>query len=82
MSGQFFVINLREYIDNKDSPLIAENKLDKLLSCYSCPLNPDVEHFLSITLSNSQGRINLLPILYFVKAIIMKLILLVTSLYQ
>ena len=45
MSGQFFVINLREYIDNKDSPLIAENKLDKLLSCYSCPLNPDVEHF-------------------------------------
>lgn len=43
MSRQFFVINLREYLDKKDSALITA---DKLLSSFSCPLNPDVEHFL------------------------------------
>ncbi|MBQ7067534.1 MAG: GNAT family acetyltransferase [Synergistaceae bacterium] len=42
MLEHFFVINLREYLDNEDST----NKLYKLLSSFSCPLNPDVEHFL------------------------------------
>ena len=39
MSEQFFIINLREYLDN-------ESKLYKLISPFSCPLNPNVEHFL------------------------------------
>ncbi len=46
MSEQFFVINIREYLDKNDPAKIIEDKIYKLLSSFSCPLNNDVEHFL------------------------------------
>ena len=46
MSGQFFVVNLREYLDKNDPALVTINKLHKLISSFSCPLNPDVENFI------------------------------------
>ena len=46
MSEQFFIVNLREYLDENEPVYIGEDKLYKLLSSFSCPLNPDVEHFL------------------------------------
>ena len=46
MSGQFFVVNLREYLDKNDPALITINKLHKLISSFSCSLNPDVENFI------------------------------------
>ena len=46
MSENFFVVNLREYLDENKPVYIGEDKLYKLLSSFHCPLNPDVEHFL------------------------------------
>ncbi len=46
MSEQFFVINIREYLDKNDPAKIIEDKIYKLLLSFSCPLNNDVEHFL------------------------------------
>ncbi|MBR1438882.1 MAG: GNAT family acetyltransferase [Synergistaceae bacterium] len=46
MSEKFFVVNLREYLDENKPVYIGEDKLHKLLSSFHCPLNPDVEHFL------------------------------------
>lgn len=46
MPEQFFVINLREYLDEKDPVYIGEDKLYELLGSFSCEINPDVEHFI------------------------------------
>lgn len=46
MSEQFFVINIREYLDKNDPAKIIEDKIYKLLLSFSCPLNNDVERFL------------------------------------
>lgn len=46
MSENFFVVNLREYLDENKPVYIGEDKLYKLLASFRCPLNPDVEHFL------------------------------------
>lgn len=45
LENNFIVLNIREYLDNGDERL-GEDKLLQLLSEFSCPLNPDVEHFL------------------------------------
>lgn len=44
-TNNFIVLNIREYLENDDGRL-GEDKLLQLLSEFSCPLNPDVEHFL------------------------------------
>lgn len=47
MSEQYYVVNIRTYLD-KDSPTyIGEQRLYELLSDFSCPNNPDVEYFLN-----------------------------------
>lgn len=47
MSEQFFTVNLREYLDEKYPVYIGgEDELYELLASFSCPINPDVEHFL------------------------------------
>lgn len=46
MSQQFFVVSLREYLDENEPVYIGKDKLYELLSSFSCPLNPDVEYFL------------------------------------
>ncbi len=43
--NNFIVLNIREYLENEDKRL-GEDILEKLLSEFSCPLNPDVERFL------------------------------------
>ena len=46
MSEKYFTVNIHAYLD-KDAPTyIGEEGLYELLSDFSCPLNPDVEHFL------------------------------------
>ncbi len=45
MSG-YIGINLRDVLKDKT---IGENAVKELLSSFSCPLNPDVEHFLHKT---------------------------------
>lgn len=44
-ASNFIVLNIRDYLDNGDKKL-GEDKLMKLLSEFSCPLNSDVERFL------------------------------------
>jgi hypothetical protein len=43
--GKYTVINIRRYL-NSDNPKLGENRLLQVLSGFSCPKNPDVEHFL------------------------------------
>ncbi|MCM1044024.1 MAG: GNAT family N-acetyltransferase [Candidatus Gastranaerophilales bacterium] len=42
-TNNFIVLNIREYLEDKK---LGEDKLVKLLSEFSCPLNSDVERFL------------------------------------
>lgn len=44
-ANNFIVLNIREYLENEDKRL-GEDKLEQLLSEFSCPLNKDVERFL------------------------------------
>lgn len=46
MSEQYFVVNIRAYLDKDKSTYIGEDELYEMLSDFSCPDNPDVEHFL------------------------------------
>lgn len=46
MSEQYFTVNIRAYLDKDEPTYIGEDSLYKLLSDFSCPDNPDVEHFL------------------------------------
>lgn len=41
---KFYVINIRNYLDNKDSCL-GENDLVQILSDFSCKKNQDIEKF-------------------------------------
>jgi hypothetical protein len=43
--GKYIVINIRRYLGS-DNPQLGENRLLQVLSSFSCPKNPDVEHFL------------------------------------
>ena len=46
MSEKYFTVNIRAYLDKDKPTYIGENSLYELLSDFSCPYNPDVEHFL------------------------------------
>lgn len=46
MSDQYFIINIRAYLDKDKPTYIGENSLYELLSDFSCPSNSDVEYFL------------------------------------
>lgn len=46
MSDQYFTVNIRAYLDKDKPTYIGENRLYDFLSDFSCPQNPDVEHFL------------------------------------
>lgn len=43
--NKYRIINIRRYIDN-ENPELGEDELLKILSEFSCPMNPDVERFL------------------------------------
>ena len=42
---KFLVTNIRRYLDS-DNPKLGEDRLIQQISEFSCPKNPDVEHFL------------------------------------
>ena len=44
-NSNYTVVNIRQYL-NSDNPILGEDRLKKVLSEFSCPLNPDVERFL------------------------------------
>lgn len=46
MYNEIVVINIREYLRNKDDKEIGEEALQQILSDFSCAKNPDVERFL------------------------------------
>ena len=46
ISDKFYAVNIREYLALRDDPEAGEPALDRLLSGFSCPKNPDVERFL------------------------------------
>lgn len=46
ITDKFFAINIRKYLALGNDPKTGEPALVKLLSGFSCPRNPDVEHFL------------------------------------
>lgn len=46
MSEQYFTVNIRAYLEKGEPTYIGEDSLYELLSDFSCPDNPDVEHFL------------------------------------
>lgn len=46
MYNQYFSINIRAFLDKEKPTYIGEDSLYDLLSSFSCPENPDVEHFL------------------------------------
>lgn len=43
--NKYSVANIRYYLKN-DNPKIGEDRLIQVISGFSCPKNPDVEHFL------------------------------------
>jgi len=45
ITDKYQVTNIREYLGNRN-PRIGEERLIQILSDFSCPKNPDVEHFL------------------------------------
>ncbi len=44
-ANRYSVINIRRFL-NSDNPKLGESRLLQVLSSFSCPRNPDVEHFL------------------------------------
>ena len=46
MIEKYSVVNIRSFIDKDDPAYIGEDKLKEILNEFSCPINPDVEHFL------------------------------------
>lgn len=46
ISDKFFYINIRDYLALGNDDEAGEPMLDKVLSGFSCPKNPDVERFL------------------------------------
>ena len=46
MTEKYSVVNIRSFIDKNDPAYIGEEKLNEILSEFSCPINPDVERFL------------------------------------
>lgn len=45
-SDKFMFVNIREYLVQGDNEKVGEPELRSIISDFSCPKNPDVEHFL------------------------------------
>ena len=44
-SDKFMFVNIREYLAEGDNDKVGEPELLRIISDFSCPTNPDVEHF-------------------------------------
>lgn len=56
-ANRYSVINIRRFL-NSDNPKLGESRLLQVLSSFSCPRNPDVEHFLKKTRQSLRKKIN------------------------
>lgn len=56
----FTILNIRDYLQNDNE--IGEADLKQLISDFSCPLNPDVEKFLTKNAIEFKKRISRLHI--------------------
>lgn len=66
ITDKFFAINIRKYLALGDDHEAGESALIQLLSGFSCPKNPDVEHFLKKKCNRVyQKKISRLHILFF-----------------
>lgn len=45
-NDKFMFVNIREYLAQGDNEKVGESELLRIISDFSCPKNPDVEHFL------------------------------------
>ena len=45
-TDRFMFVNIREYLAQGDNEKVGEPELLRMISDFSCPKNPDVEHFL------------------------------------
>ncbi len=45
-SDKFMFVNIREYLAQGDNEKVGEPELIRKISDFSCPKNPDVDHFL------------------------------------
>lgn len=45
MDDKFIYVNIREYLIHGTDEEVGEPALRRMLSGFSCPKNPDVEHF-------------------------------------
>ncbi len=46
MYDRYFTVNIRAFLDKDEPTYIGEDSLYDLISDFSCPKSPDVEHFL------------------------------------
>ncbi|MDE7284351.1 MAG: GNAT family acetyltransferase, partial [Lachnospiraceae bacterium] len=46
ISDKFMFVNIREYLEQGKNEKVGEPELLRMISDFSCPKNPDVEHFL------------------------------------
>ena len=46
VNDKFMFVNIREYLAEGDNEKVGEPELLRMISDFSCPKNPDVEHFL------------------------------------
>lgn len=53
-TDKYKIINIRRYIGN-NNPELGEDALHQILSEFSCPMNPDVEH-LSVKIFPKMGE--------------------------
>ena len=65
ITDKFFAINIRKYLALGDDHEAGEPALIQLLSGFSCPKNPDVEHFLKKNALEFTKKISRLHILFF-----------------
>ena len=61
---KFLVTNIRRYLGT-DNPKLGEDRLIQQISEFSCPRNPDVEHFLKKNAIEFTKKASQLHILYF-----------------
>jgi hypothetical protein len=46
MNQKIKIINIKNLLNTKDTTQVGLDQLTEILSQFSCPQNPDVEHFL------------------------------------
>ncbi len=65
MSDNCYVINIRAYMEKSETAYINETPHWDMLSGFSCPCNPAIEHFLLHNAVEFTKKASLSPIWYY-----------------